>query len=143
VKFKLVIDTKKEEEIIVYAHKKTTLTDEIEALVNNYSKSLVGYKDAEIVKFNLGDTECFFIENSKVYAYLNKEKLQIKFRLYEIENYLNESFVRINQSCIVNIKYIKKFKSSFNGALMVEMKNGYQDYVSRRELKKVKERLGL
>ena len=143
MKFKLVIDEKKEEEVVVYAHEKTALIDEIELLIANYSKSLIGYKDDEIIKFNLVDAECFFIENSKVYVYINNKKLQIKIRLYEIEQHLNDAFVRINQSCIINVKYIKKFKSSFNGALMVELKNGYQDFVSRRELKKVKERMGL
>ena len=56
---------------------------------------------------------------------------------------LDLNFVRINQSCIANINQIKKFSASFNGFLQVHFKNGYIDYVSRRELKNVKERVGI
>ena len=52
-------------------------------------------------------------------------------------------FVKLNQSCIVNIKKIECFDASLGGALKVTLKNGYRDYVSRRQLKAVKERLGL
>ncbi len=143
MKFSLIIDTKKEEEVVVYAHQKSELTNEMEALVNNYGKSINGYKEDEIIKLNLNEVYCFFAESSRVYAYTKEEKLQIRLRLYEVEQTSNESFVRINKSCIVNVRQIKKFSSSFNGALMVELKNGYQDFVSRRELRNVKERLGL
>jgi len=37
---------------------------------------------------------------------------------------------------------IKKFDVSFGGALTVIFKNGYTDYVSRRQMKIVKERIG-
>ena len=39
----------------------------------------------------------------------------------------------------INIKHIKKFTMSFFSSLMVELKNGYIDYVSRRNIKSVKE----
>ena len=41
------------------------------------------------------------------------------------------------------IKKIKKFDTSVSGMLTVTFKNGYRDYVSRRNLKSVKERLGV
>ena len=40
MKFKLLIDEDLEEEIIVIANKQTELTEQIEDLVNNYSKNL-------------------------------------------------------------------------------------------------------
>jgi DNA-binding LytR/AlgR family response regulator len=46
-------------------------------------------------------------------------------------------------SCIANLSKIKKFNASFSGSLSVVFKNGYTDYVSRRSVKFIKERLGL
>ena len=44
---------------------------------------------------------------------------------------------------LINIDKIKRFDASLSGFLLVTLKNGYSDYVSRRNLKNVKERLGL
>ena len=55
----------------------------------------------------------------------------------------NKYYVKINQSCYANIKNIKKFESTIGGSLKVIFKNNYVDYISRRELKNVKERMGL
>jgi acetyl esterase/lipase len=41
------------------------------------------------------------------------------------------------------IKHIKRFNTSVGGALTVTLQNGFRDYVSRRQLKSVKERLEL
>lgn len=143
MKLGIVIDKNHDEQILIYAHEKTALICEIEQLVNNDSFDLTGYGETETVKLNLNEICCFITEDSKVYALTEKGKYRLKSRLYQIEQNLNDNFVKINQSCIANIKKIDKFKASVGGALTVIFKNGYEDYVSRRNLKNVKERLGL
>lgn len=141
--FQILIDKEKEESCVVIAHQITDKILEIEKLVKGEEFDFVGYIDEHIVKLNVDDIVCFFVENNKIYAYQNDEKYYIKQRLYNIEEKLNSNFIKINQSCLANIKKIKRFSVSFNGALLVEFNNGYKDYVSRRELKNVKRRLGL
>ncbi len=143
MKLRIVIDKNRDEQILIYAHEKTALISEIEQLVNNDSFDLTGYGETETIKLNLNEIYCFITEDSKVYALTEKGKYRLKSRLYQIEENLNDNFVKINQSCIANIKKIDKFKASVGGALTVIFKNGYEDYVSRRNLKNVKERLGL
>ena len=143
MKLRIVIDKNHDEQILIYAHEKTALICEIEQLVNNDSFDLTGYGETETIKLNLNEICCFITEDSKVYALTEKGKYRLKSRLYQIEQNLNDNFVKINQSCIANIKKIDKFKASVGGALTVIFKNGYEDYVSRRNLKNVKERLGL
>jgi DNA-binding LytR/AlgR family response regulator len=94
------------------------------------------------MKLNPSQIYSITVEDKKIFAYLDKEKLQIKKRLYEIEEILGKGFVKINQSCLVNISKIERFDASFAGAMMVTLKNGYKDYVSRRQLRIVKERIG-
>ena len=143
MKLRIVIDPNRDEEIVVYAHKKSQLIDEIDQLVKNHSVDLIGYNENETVKLNLNDVVCFFTEENKVYALTESEKFKLKQRLYQLEENLNENFVKINQSCIANIKKIDRFSVTVGGSLNVIFKNGHIDYVSRRNLKNVKERLGL
>lgn len=143
MKFSLFIDKQREEECIIYVHEKSRLTDEIERLISEDALELTGYKDSSIIKLNLSEVYCFVVEGGKTYAITENDKLIIKYRLYQLEEKLTESFVKINQSCIANVKKIKRFDASFSGSLLVVLKNGYSDYVSRRQLKKVRERLGV
>ena len=143
MKFSLFIDKQRDEECVIYAHGESRLIDEIEHLISENALDLTGYKDADIVKINLSEVYCFAVEGGKTYAIMENDKLIIKYRLYQLEEKLTESFVKVNQSCIANVKKIKRFDASFSGSLLVVLKNGYSDYVSRRQLKKVRERLGV
>lgn len=143
MKCKTVVDPNREEEVIVYVHQRSKLSDDIEEYVTGYSSELIGYLDKSAVKLNQQDIFCIVVENNKIFALTENEKFRLKQRLYTLEEILIKDFVKINQSCIVNIKKIKKFDASFSGALSLTLKNGYKDYVSRRQLKFVKERMGV
>lgn len=142
MEIKIIIDKSADEKILVYAHERNELIEEIEKIVYENNLDLVGYKDNEAVKLNLINVNCFISENDKIFA-LADDKYQVKQRLYQIENRLDDNFIRINQSCIANIRQIKKVQATFSGAFDVVFKNGYRDYISRRNLKSVKERLGV
>lgn len=143
MKFSLFIDKERAEECIVYTHERSRLVEEIEKLILENGFDLTGYKDGSITKINLSEVHCFMVENGKTYAITETDRLLVKNRLYQLEENLTENFIKINQSCIANIKKIKRFDASFSGSLSVVFKNGYSDYVSRRQVKKVKERLGV
>lgn len=143
MKLSVFIDKEREEEVIVYAHETNRLVADIERLVSENGFELIGYNEREAVRLQLDDIYCFITESNKVYAVTEGKRLQIKQRLYVLEEKLSDSFVKINQSCIANIKRIKCFDASISGTLRVIFKNGHTDYVSRRNIKTVKERLGL
>ena len=141
MKYRLIIEPDREEEIVIYAKRRNELVDKIEALLNA-DEELVGYLEQSIIRLNREDIYCVMVEDSKVYAQTEKEKYLLKLRLYQLEERFSEDFLKINQSCLVNVSKIKRFDSSIGGSLMVVLKNGYRDYVSRRQLKTVKERIG-
>ena len=143
MKCELHIDKNTDEKVLIYAHEQNKAVEEIKSFVENQDIELIGYKDGEIEKLNPNKVNCFIIENSKIYAITDDDKYHVKIRLYNLEEMLGESFIKINQSCIANIRKIKKFDSSISGTLSVIFKNGYIDYVSRRNIKSIKERLGL
>ena len=138
-----VTDKSREEEVIIYTHGESALAARIEALVREASAEYVGYSGKDIVIYKPEDVTCFFTEGGKVYAITDTEKLEVKERIYTLLERLGTDFVKINQSCIANIKKIKLFNASISGTLLVIFKNGHRDYVSRRQMKAVKERLGI
>lgn len=146
MKYTLHIDKEREEEIIIHAHEKSPLVNEIERLINTEKVStppIVGYIGNDIIEIDPREVYCFFIEGKKLFASLKRGDALIKKRLYEIEDRLGVDFVKINQSTLANMKLIDRFSVSIGASLTVHFKNGRKDYVSRRQMKVVKERLGI
>lgn len=142
MKCRVIIDKERDEEVLIYVHEKNKLSEAIEEMVLGYPKQILGYNDRGVVNLNISEVSCFTVYDGKVYAVCDRERLRVKQRLYVLEEMLGDGFVKINQSCIANIGKIARFDTSFAGSLMVIFKNGYKDYVSRRQLKSVKERIG-
>ena len=143
MKCKVIIDESLEEDIVIYAKQENNLTNEIRQLVNNYSNEIILYDVEEIVKTHISEVIAFSVLENKVYAITSFGKFVIKSRLYQLMEVVGDSFIKINQSCLVNVKKIKRFKVSPFGGMYVVMTDGFTDYISRRQLKVVKERLGL
>lgn len=143
MKTRLIIDESREEEVIVVLHQQSNIFEDIKRFVDGKESNIIGYKDTEIVILKEEDICCFFTEGNKVYANTIKDVYLIKKRLYQLEKELGLDFIKINQGCIANLKNVTRFNASFTGTLEVNFKNGYKDYVSRRELKKLKERIGV
>lgn len=136
------VDKTKDEKIDIFIHEERRIIDDIKALLSE-ENSLLCYKNAEVYRLSFSDIVLFSVENDKVYAYSKDEKYTLKERLYMIEEKMPDYFLKLNQSTLCNIREIKKFDCSVSGTLKVTLKNGLTDFVSRRQIKTVKERLGL
>ena len=143
MKFKLILDPNQEEEIQVYAHAESPLTEALRRLAEGETYPLLGWQEKEFIPLDPEEIYCFFVENNRLYAVMEKERWLVKQRLYQLEPMLPPSCVKLHQSCIANLKKVERFDGSLAGTLRVTFKNGRVDYVSRRQLKQVKERLGL
>lgn len=142
MKCEISIDREHEEGVWVYLHEHRPLADEIARLVAGEGQTLVGYGEREMYPLDPHEVECFSVEGGTVFALLGTRRLALRRRLYQVEELLGRDFVRLNQSCIANIRKIKKFEATLSGALCVSFQNGHREYVSRRQLKAVKERMG-
>ena len=63
--------------------------------------------------------------------------------MYELEQLLGPEFMRISKSIIVRIRKIESVEAVFNGMLLLHMKNGSREYVSRTYLPNLKSYLGI
>ena len=138
----IFIKSQEKEEVVVYAKKKDGLVLTIENLCNQ-DKKITGYQEGIIKELNPYDIECFTTSNDKVYAIMKNAKYQVKKRLYELEDIVGDTYIYINQGCLANINLIDRFDASIGGTFLIIFKSGYKEYVSRRQLKNIKERLGI
>ena len=135
MKYKLIIDKNVEEEIIAIVHSPSSLTQQIENLVCNYTgaDSLMGYRDDEMRKLAFQEIECITIIDRKVIAIdMEGTHYRIQERLRDLETVLPSYFIRINKSTLANEHRIRRFDVAFSGGVDAVFQCGYREYVSRR-----------
>ncbi len=143
MKFTLIIDKDKDEEVVATVHRRTTLTDEIEALVLKYAGAdrIPAYTEEDIKMLPFSDIECVTVLDGKTYAIdSNNRRYRLKQRLYELENLLPSSFIRINKSALANENRLERFAVTYAGSVDAVFKCGYTEYVSRRCFAQIKRR---
>ena len=146
MKYKLIIDKEREEEIVAIVKEPSVLTEEIENLVLSYTgkDAITGFNEDAIVQLKFSDIECITVIDRKMTAIdVRGEKYRINQRLFELEEILPTYFVRINKSAIANWNRILRFDTVFSGAVDAVFMCGYKDYVSRRCFAEIKRRLGI
>ena len=143
MRYKLIIDKNAEEEIIAIVHTPSSLTQQIENLVCNFSDagSIVGYKENEMRKLVFEEIECITIQNRKVIAIDTKgNSYRLQDRLRVLEEKLPSYFIRINKSTLANEHCILRFDAVFSGGVDAVFRCGYKEYVSRRCFAEIRRR---
>ncbi len=145
MKFILRIDETQEPSVTVVCRKVNRAVEQIEKVCQEDCEEqvLYGYQGDEIMPLELADITCFYTHDNKVFASVGKDSYLTKLRIKQVLELVDDTFLKINQGCVANVKHIEKFSVSLGGALKITFKNGFTDYVARREVKQVKRRFGL
>lgn len=133
----------KEEKVEITAKENNNKIDQIVKICNSTDEKILGYTDDSFKVLDENEICYFNIEDRKIYANTKNEKYLVKKRLYEVEELLNNNFIKISQSAIINIKHVLKFELSFNGTITCIFKNNTKEYVSRRFVPLLKKKLGI
>ncbi len=83
------------------------------------------------------------VESGETRIYTEKEEFSTRKRLYEVLDQLGGGFLQISKACVVNLSCIRSVEAGFGGSLLLKMKNGLSEYVSRKYLPDLKSYLGL
>lgn len=146
MKFKMIIDPTKDEEIVITTHAPSELTEKIQQLVQEYTGTdrVAAYWEDDIQMLPFAEIACITVIDGKTVAVDSKGKhYRLKQRLYELEAILPQSFIRINKSAIANERRIERFAANFSGAVDAVFQGGYREYVSRRCFAEIKRRYHL
>ena len=143
MKYRLIIDKQADEEITVVAHGPSSLTQQIEDLVCQYSgvDHIMGYREDEMRKLLFEEIECITVLDRKVIAIDREEnRYRIQERLRDLEGILPSYFIRINKSALANEHRIARFDTTFSGGVDAVFQCGYREYVSRRCFAEIRRR---
>ena len=143
MRFRLIIDKTAEEEVVATVHEPSELTRQIQELVESRGgvQQLAGYLEDTMRILEVSEIECVTVLEGKTYAIdAENRRYRLKQRLYELEEMLPPSFIRINKSALANEKRLERFTASFSGAVDAVFRCGYREYVSRRCFAQIKRR---
>lgn len=148
MKLNIKIDANyKEPEALITTACMTEEVNRVVDFINKSNKSIImisGIKDDKVELIEQEELIRLYTENGKVFASTEYNTYQIRLRLYELEERLDDNmFVRISQSEIVNLKKVRSLDLNFVGTICMELSNGEVSYVSRRYVSKIKKLLGL
>lgn len=132
-----------EEEILIRTH---GLDDDVLKLITRIKlgKNMLTCMDERenIVPVRAEDVYYFDAVDNRVFVYLEKSVLEIKKRLYEVEE-LSDLYLRISKAQVVNINMIEYLSPMFNGRLEAHLKNGEKVIISRQYVPNLKKYFGV
>ena len=143
MRYEVLIDPTCEECVTIRVRERNETVEALIRLLDAPHAPLIGYEEGGGVPLDPMDVCCFLVEDGHVFALVGEHRYRIKRRLYQLEACLPHYFVKIHQSAIANLQQVERFETSFGGSLCVYFQNGYRDFVSRRNLRQVKERMGI
>lgn len=144
MKLELNIDEKVKETLVVVSANK--IDKEVQNLINyiEYSSEyLIGIVEDKASIIDIDEIIRVYIEDRKTFVVTLKDTYVVKKKLYEVENMVTSNFIKISQSEIANIKFIKNLDFSNTGTIVIKYKNSDISYVSRRMIKEFKLKLGI
>ena len=144
MKLELNIDEKVKETLVVVSANK--IDKEVQNLINyiEYSSEyLIGIVEDKASIIDIDEIIRVYIEDRKTFVVTLKATYVVKKKLYEVENMVTRNFIKISQSEIANIKFIKNLDFSNTGTIVIKYKNSDISYVSRRMIKEFKLKLGI
>ena len=130
---------------VIYTNEITAEISRIASFIEDSAdNSIITVTDNERM-FVLRPEEVYMlrVENEKTVVYTKDKKYNSNKRLYEFESILGSGFIRISKSVLVTLKYLDCVEPSFGGIMLLVLKNGCKDYISRKYLPAFKKYLGI
>lgn len=123
------------------------LTPDIEKIIATLrmmSHQLTARKDNEVHLLDIAQVLYIESVDRKCFIYTDGEVYESDFRLYELEQQLEEcGFFRVSKSFLIHLQKIQSLKSDINRKIRITMSNGEQIMASRQYAEELKKRLGV
>lgn len=123
------------------------MTDEIQRLLevfgNSESPITALLNEEDLIILQPKDIYMVRVENGDTIIYGEQKKYRSRKRLYELGQQLGKQFMQISKTTLINLSYMDSIEPGFSGTLLLKLRNGCKEYVSRTYLPAFKKYLGL
>lgn len=134
----------KDTEIKISCARLTPEIEKILATLRMLNRQLTADKEGEVYLLDVYDVIYAESIDRKTFIYTEKEVYESDFKLYELEQQLEEcGFFRANKSCVVQLKCIRSLKMDLNRKIRATLENGEQIMISRQYAEELKKKLGV
>lgn len=131
-------------EISVTCKRLTSDIEKILATLRMMNHQLTAKKDNEIHLLDIAQVIYIESVDRKCFIYTSDEIYESEFRLYELEQQLEEyGFFRVSKSFLIHLQNIQSLKADINRKIRVTMSNGEEIIASRQYADELKRRLGV
>ena len=128
--------------VVIHTNEITDHIRKLCAYIQNLEKIIAVYDEENIIILDPEEIYMIVSKGRSVDIFCKEKQYVSKKCLYEFEDMLRNDFMRISKTTIINLKQIDRVEPSFSGMLIV-LKNGKKDYISRKYLPEFKKYLGL
>ena len=120
------------------------ITKAMSILESDDSSDMLAVKrGSDIALLEFSEVFMLRVEDKQVKVYTESTEYLIKKPLYQVEETLDNDFVRISKTTIVNLRKIERVAPSLKGMMFIQLKNGLKDNISRKYLPDFKQALDL
>ena len=122
------------------------MTDEIQRIIDYFNAGevpITAQQNEKLIILQPEEIYMIRVENGETIIYDQAQKYRSRRRLYELGDQLGRKFMQISKSTLVNLSYMDSIEPGFSGTLLLKLKNGCKEYVSRKYLPEFKKYLGL
>lgn len=123
------------------------VTDEVQRavdLLGSNEMPVTAFRNEEdIVVLKPEEIYMVRVEDGDTIIYGAKTQYRSRRRLYELSSQLGSKFMQISKTTLINLSYMDSIEPGFSGTLLLKLRNGNKDYVSRKYLPEFKRYLGL
>ena len=139
-----VLPEAKEPYAVIYASEITPEIRRTAALLEKNNSGVISVMENERI-IVLRPDEIYMVrtENGKTAVYTKTKRYDGGKRLYEFEESLGKGFMRISKGTLVNLHCLDYVESTLGGLMLLVLKNGCKECISRKYLPTFKQYLGL
>ena len=140
VDIKVLLEAK-EPYAVIYASEIAPEIRRTAALLETKNSGVVSVMENErIIVLRPDEIYMVRVENEKTVVYTKTKRYDGGKRLYEFEEILGKGFMRISKGTLANLHYLE---STLGGLMLLVLKNGCKECISRKYLPAFKQYLGL
>ncbi|MFY0743129.1 LytTR family DNA-binding domain-containing protein [Solibacillus silvestris] len=105
--------------------------------------TIAGYSNGDIHLIKMQDVYSIYSEQGKVFIQTDEHELEVKQKLYELEERFSSQLLRVNKATLVHFEKIASIQSKVLGNPQLTLENGVTIPISRNYFKALKEAFGL
>ncbi|NFD28647.1 LytTR family transcriptional regulator [Clostridium botulinum] len=146
MRIRIEVDNKiEEDEVIIRCSEISKDVKKIQTMLNDmllYEKQIIFYRGDTEYYLSLEEVLFFETEGNGIGAHTIDNIYNVKYKLYELEEFLPGYFMRVSKSTILNTNHIYSITRRISSSSKVEFQNTHkQVYVSRYYYKPLKIKL--